>query len=111
MASPIWSFLFGVFLIMHGIGHTAGFWVGSRTFGILWLLGLLGFVAAGLAFFDIWVPRAWWSGLTVASAVVSAVLILLFTPAPGPKLNALIVNIGILLAVLWWHWPAPLRGT
>ena len=26
----------------------------------------------------------------------------------GPKSNALIANIGILLAALWWHWPAPL---
>lgn len=111
MANPIWSYLFGVFLIMHGIGHTAGFWVGTRTFGILWLVGLFGFVAAGLAFFGIWVPHTWWSVLAVASAVVSTALILVFVPGTGIRANALIANVGILLAVLWWHWPAPIRGT
>jgi hypothetical protein len=119
MSSPIWSYLFGIFLIAHGIGHIAGFWMGWRSFGALWILGLLGFLAAGLAFFGIGVPHAWWSLIAVASAVVSTILILLFIVAPGPKprfaagveRRVLIANVGILMAVLWWHWPAPVGGT
>ncbi len=118
MDSPIWSCLFGVFLIAHGIGHIAGFWMGNRTFGTLGLLGLPGFVAAGLAFLGIWVPHTWWNRLAVASAIVSTILIFLFITAPGPKPSfaaglekrVLIANVGILMAVLWWHWPAPLGG-
>lgn len=118
MGSPIWSYLFGVFLIGHGLGHTAGFWMGNRTFGSLWLLGLLGFLAAGLAFFGIWLPHAWWGRMAVASAIVSTIFLLLFMVAPGQKpsfaaaveTRALIANAGILMATLWWHWPAPIRG-
>ncbi len=118
MDSPIWSYLFGVFLIAHGIGHIAGFWMGNRTLGTLWLLGLLGFLGAGLAFFGIWMPHAWWRSLAVGAAVVSTVLLLMFIAAPGPKpgfavgleTRVLIANAGILMAVLWWYWPAPLWG-
>ena len=114
MSSPIWAYLFGAFLILHGLGHAAGITLGNRVFGVLWLLGLAGFVLAGLAFLGFAVPREWWRPLTVASAVISIFLIVLFWTSVsgslvgGPKSNALIANIGILLAVLWWHWPAPL---
>lgn len=105
MNHPLWAYLFGVFLILHGLGHAAGLYVGNRTFGALWLLGLIGFVPAGLAFLGVGVPRDWWRPLAVAAALASITTILLFwPPSPGPKLNALIANMGI-LAVVWWHWP------
>lgn len=105
MSHPLWAYLFGSFLILHGLGHTAGFFVGNRTFGVLWLLGLVGFVPAGLAFLGVWVPREWWRPLAVGSALVSIAIILLFwPPSPGPKLNALVANMGI-LTILWSHWP------
>jgi len=82
------------------------------VFGVLWLAGLVGFVAAGLAFLGYGVPREWWRVLAVSSAVLSTLLVIAFwPPAPGPKLNALLANIGILMAVLWWHWPVPVRPT
>ena len=109
MSSPLWAYAFGIFVIVHGLGHTAGFGLGNRVFAVLWLLGLIGFVPAGLAFLGLWIPREWWRPLIIGSVVVSTALILLFwPPSPGPKLTALVANVGILLAVLWWYWPAPL---
>lgn len=108
MGHPLGAYLFGSFLILHGLGHTAGFFVGNRTFGVLWLLGLVGFVPAGLAFLGVWVPREWWRPLAVGSALVSIAIILVFwPPSLGPMLNALVANVGI-LAILWLHWPLEL---
>ncbi len=53
------------------------------------------------------------------SAIVSTILILLFIVTPGPtpgfaagaEKRVLIANVGILMAVLWWHWPTPVEGT
>jgi hypothetical protein len=111
MSSPLWSILFGVFLIVHGVGHAAGFYLGNRAFAALWVPALAGFIAAGLAFFGAALPHEWWRPLAVASASLSMFVIIAFwPPAPGPKLNALLANVGILFAVLWLHWPVPRTG-
>lgn len=108
MSLSVWAYLFGSFLILHGLGHAAGLFVGNRTFGVFWLLGLVGFVSAGLALFGVWVPREWWRPLAVGSALVSIAIISLFwPPSPGPMLNALVANM-VILAMLWSHWPLEL---
>jgi hypothetical protein len=64
----------------------------------------LGFVAAGLAMFDILLPHGWWRALAVAAAVVSLVLCLLFwhqNLIVGP-----VVAVGIIAAVVIFHWPS-----
>ena len=116
-------------LIMHGIGHIMGFlaaWttipVGWRdapwllgggyritspvgaTWGLLWLVTLIGFVGAGLGL--IW-GQSWWLPLATASAVVSLVAILpWWTSAPlGARVGAIVVD----LIVLWLASPLGAR--
>lgn len=107
MSSHAWAYLFGGFLVIHGVGHAAGLWMGNRIFAAVWLVGLAGFVAAGLAFLGVVVPREWWRALAVASAVVSLVAVV---PWWRSVPQAFIADAGVLMAVLWWHWPVPLAG-
>ena len=112
MQHPLWAYAFGIFLIAHGAGHAAGFWTGNRVFAVLWLIGLAGFVGAGLAFLGVAVPAGLWRNLALWSAAMSTVLLVVFWSATaGPmKLNALLGNVGILMAILWWHWPVPIAS-
>ena len=73
-------------LLGHGAGHAMGFvdrpWVFGgdvtiqtavgRAFGLIWLVALVGFIGTGLGLL---LQQEWWSGLAVASAVVSIVAI------------------------------------
>jgi hypothetical protein len=84
---------------------------------IFWLLSTLGFVAAALSFWGFLLPPDIWSQLAVAAAVISTLGIFLVSGiwpgAPNRKLAlfdtiiALVVNVAILVARLWLHWPAP----
>ena len=63
----------------------------------------LGFIAAGLAIFDVLLPHDWWRALTITSSMVSLVLCALFWNTyliVGP-----VVAIGIIVMLGFVHWP------
>jgi hypothetical protein len=72
-----------------------------------WIVSLIGFVATALAFWGVLVPSEVWRPLAVVSAVVSLLGIVLFF-GTWPMFNtlaALGVDVAVLVAVLWLHWP------
>ena len=117
-------------LLGHGAGHAMGFlaawtrfpmgfvdrpWVFGgdvtiqtavgRAFGLIWLVALVGFIGTGLGLL---LQQEWWSGLAVASAVVSIVAILPWwhTIAPSARLWPLLVDVLVLVALLGpWRDP------
>ena len=63
----------------------------------------VGFLAAGLAMVDFFVPHDWWCALAIASSVVSLVLCALFWNVyliVGP-----VVAVGIIVMLGFVHWP------
>jgi len=71
-----------------------------------WIVSLAGFVIAAMSFWGV-IPGNVWRPLAVASAVVSIAGIVLFF-GTWPMFNtlaALGVNVAVLVAVLWLHWP------
>lgn len=74
---------------------------------IFWVLSLIGFVAASMSLWGILVPGEAWRQLAVASSIVSILGIALFFGI-WPTFNtlaALGMNIAVLVALLWLHWP------
>ncbi|MFI5259165.1 MAG: hypothetical protein ACHQ01_06100 [Candidatus Limnocylindrales bacterium] len=72
-----------------------------------WIVALAGFVLAALSFWGILVPAGVWQSLGVGTALVSLAGIVLFL-GTWPIFNtvaALGVNVAVLVAVLWLHWP------
>ena len=107
-------------LLLHGIGHTLGFWKPARSLpfltvsqptlsligGIIWALTAVGFVASSMAFYGLLVPANLWRPLAVVFAVISLVALLLFGRS-WPIFNficACAANVVILAALLWLHW-------
>lgn len=111
----------GLLLVIHGFAHwqiTTGW--GSRAAESSWLLGnlepsalhslgnilwiatLIAFVVTGILLFA---GVGWWRPLAVISSILSLLVIGLFWQ-PNMVLGAA-VNAGILVALLWGHWPTP----
>ena len=70
---------------------------------VLAVLAGVGFLAAGLAMFDVLLPHDWWRALAIASSVVSLLLCALFWNVyliVGP-----VVAIGIVVVVGLIQWP------
>jgi hypothetical protein len=128
-------FLFGVFLVLHGLvhllyfGQSAGYfelkpgmvwpdgsWVFSRLLGhkgvralasIALILAAMGFVAGGIG---ILFSQAWWRPVVVGAAAFSSILYILFwngrmQDLAGQGVLGLLINVAILLAVLILRWP------
>jgi hypothetical protein len=72
--------------------------------GLLWLVAMICLVAAGFGVIGVLVPHVWWPMLAVAGAAISLFLLLLFFH-PFFALGTL-VDVGILIALLWVHWPS-----
>jgi hypothetical protein len=72
-----------------------------------WIASMVGFVIAAMSFWGIVVPGGVWRPLAVASALVSIAGIAFFfgTWPTFYTLAALGVNVAVLVAVLWLHWP------
>ena len=108
-------------LLVHGIGHTLGFFVptGSNLLpntseenarsisSVIWTLSAIGFIAAMLGFLGVLIPTAWWRGLAVATAVISMIGLVLFVHNWGAlnRYGAWAMNITILVTQLWLRWP------
>ena len=108
--------IIGLFFIAHGVAHLVGFlsyWqittietmpykttqlagridfgdTGIRVMGILWLVGMLAFIASGLGLIFL---QPWWQALTLYTTIYSSVLSILGWP---DSRYGLIINIIIL---------------
>ena len=127
-------FIFGAFIVLHGLVHLLyfgqsrrllelrpgmvwpdGSWAFSNLLGdqatrllasISYMLAAIGFVVGGIG---ILVGQAWWRPVVVGSAAFSAVIVLLFWNGKMRKLAdqgliALFINMAILVAVLIMQW-------
>ncbi len=80
-----------------GLGATVVQWVGV----VIWVLATVFLVGAGIGVF---VEQGWWWPLGIAGAVLSLIMIVLYWHpyvAVGAGLN-----VAILVALLWAHWPS-----
>jgi len=69
---------------------------------VLAVIATIGFVAAGLALFDILIPFDWWHALAIASAVVSLLLVVIFW---HPYLIVgLLIDAAVLATLLSTKW-------
>jgi hypothetical protein len=123
--------IIGLVLLAHGIGHSMGLlqvfkvatvnpqwqgdsWILTGLTGatathavgaVLWTAAIIGFaLLAGVAVG--WLPEAWWQPLAIGSSLVSLAG-LLFFPLAFPvfsTIGALVVDVVVLGAVLWYHW-------
>lgn len=124
-------------LLLHGLGHAGalgalawirfrpgtptGDWLSARSWLVpslpadtattlastFWVVALVGFVIAAMAFWGVVVPGEVWRPLAVASAVVSIAGIVFFF-GTWPMFNtlaALGVNVAVLVALLALRWP------
>jgi len=123
-------------LLLHGLGHggaigaliaidrgvPSGKWLEARSWLFpklapqaakiiaitLWVLSLLGFVAAALSFWGVLLPGDFWRPLALIFAFISFVGIALFW-GTWPMFNTLAaqaVNLAVIITQLWLHWPA-----
>lgn len=75
-----------------------------RISGILWLIGGLMLVAAGLGMFGILVPVIWWRGLALAGAATS--LFMLFLYFHPLMMIGTASSVAVLIAFGWLRWTA-----
>jgi hypothetical protein len=74
-----------------------------RVGGLLWLVGGIALVAAGLGVLGFMVPPDWWRGLAVAGGAISLfMLALYFHPL---SILGFASSVAILVALLWLRWP------
>lgn len=128
--------ILGVFLVLHGLVHLLYMGQSQRFFelqpGLIWpdgswlfskllgddptrtvtsiglVLAAVGFVTGGMGLF--W-QQSWWRPALVGSALFSSVLYLLLWDGGWQNLDdkggvGLLINIGLLTAVLLLHWPS-----
>ena len=131
------QFIFGVFIVLHGLVHLLYLGQSARRFelrpGLVWpdgswafskLLGnkitrnlasiscavaAIGFVASGGG---ILIGQTWWQPVVVATAAFSSVAFFLLWDGKLQRLNdqgaiGILINLAILVAVLAWQWPLP----
>ncbi len=136
MSDSLLKLVLGGALLLHGLGHGGAFgalvwiwarpgtdtggWTAARSWllpalpastastvaSAFWILALVGFVAAALAFTGV-LPGEAWRPLAAASALVSLVGIMAFA-GTWPAFNtvaALGVNVAVLVALVGLHWP------
>ena len=107
----MWRWVFGLFLILHGVTHAfwptygpANSWVvgEARSLStVLWAIAAALFAATGLALI---LHLPWWRPLAVVAAIESLVLLGLFWDRG--LVVGLAINVAILVALLWLRWPA-----
>ncbi len=108
--------LISAVLLVHGLGHTGGYWMLQRSwlseslsmgstrwlFVGLWVVASLGFLATSGGLLS---RKPWWRQLAVISSLVSLPSALLFY-APNMNLTgALLVDLSVLGGLIWARWP------
>lgn len=138
MSDQTLNLIIAAALLLHGLGHggalgaliwiarrpgaDTGGWRAARSWllpslappsatrlaSTFWVLALIGFVAAGLAFLGILLPGAVWIPLAIVAALVSILGIVLFI-GTWPAFNtvaALAMDLAVLVALLALRWPS-----
>ena len=135
MSPTVLRMIIALVLFVHGIGHVMAFfpalgisstetwharsWLLTSVIGesaskvilvILFGAALLGFVGAALALMGWLVPHDVWRTLSIVSAVISLIAIVLYWNAfvalfPN-KIGALAVDIAVLVCLLFLNWPS-----
>jgi hypothetical protein len=129
MSVGIWHIVLALVILAHGVGHalflapclgianwgqSAHSWLLTKPLGdtltrvigsLLWLAVVAGFVAAAVGILG---QYAWWRTLAVGAAGLSLLALALFLNGRpgGPVLSAALMDIAILVALLWAHWPS-----
>ena len=129
------QFIFGVFLVLHGLVHLLYSGQSARRFelrpGLVWpdgswafskllgdkatrtlastanIIAAIGFVASGAG---VLISQVWWRPLVVAATTFSSVAFILFWNGKLRQLAdqgavAILINLAILVAVLVFQWP------
>ena len=136
MSDQMLRLVLGGALLLHGLGHggalgaliwlhlrpasDTGAWKAAHSWivpslsgstatvvaSVFWTVALVGFVVAALSFWGILLPADVWRPVSVASALVSMVGIVVFfgTWPTFNTLAALVVDIAVLVAA-WISWP------
>lgn len=74
-----------------------------RFGGLLWLVGGILLVAAGLGIFGFIIPADWWRSLAIGGAAISLfMLAIYFHPI---TIIGTASSLAVLIALLWVHWP------
>jgi len=128
-------FIFGVFIILHGMVHLLYFGQSARFFelkpGMVWpdgswafskllgneaarnlasislILAAMGFIVGGIG---ILVSQAWWLPVVVGAAACSSLVYILFWNGgmqnlDGQGMIGILIDMAILLAVVIFRWP------
>lgn len=131
----MWQFIFGVFLVLHGLVHLLYMGQSARRFelrpGLTWpdgswafakpvgnattrtlasiacLIVAIGFIAGGAG---VLFRLAWWRPVIVAAAIFSSAAYVLFWNGtrhalPDQGAVAILINVAILIVVLVFQWP------
>ncbi len=131
------QFVFGVFVVLHGLVHLLYFGQSARRFelqpGMVWpdgswvfsklledgstrmlasiacVVAAVGFVAGGAG---VLISVAWWRPVIVAAAAFSSIAFLLFWDGklrrlPDQGAIAILIDVAILVGVLVPAWPLP----
>ena len=122
-------------LIFHGIGHIMGVLTAAKVFStetwhsrswlltgplgdptarmialVLWVITVIGFIAAGAGAFGWSVTAGSWRTITVVMAVVSLIALALYWNAFASlfpnKIGSIVVNITALVGILAMNWPS-----
>ncbi len=97
-----WPINMGRSWVLSGLGLERTL-VTYRIGGLLWLVGGIALVAAGLGIFDFIFLTDWWRGLAVAGAAISLfMLAIYFHPI---MLIGTASSLAVLITLLWVHWP------
>jgi hypothetical protein len=129
MSAGVWRILIAAVILVHGIGHvlflapclgisqwgqSAQSWlltgllgdtVTRLVGGLLWLVAIAGFAAAGVGLL---VQAPWWRTLAVIPAGVSLLALALFAGGGNNQaiLSAAGMDVVIIGALLWLRWPS-----
>jgi len=128
-------FIFGIFIVLHGLVHLLYFGQSTRYFelkpGMLWpdgswvfsrllgneaarnlasislILAAMGFIVGGIG---ILASQAWWRPVVVSAATFSSIVYVVFWNGKMKNLDAqgvvgILIDVAILLAVLIFRWP------
>jgi hypothetical protein len=125
------KYVIALVLLAHGIGHSLGLlqvfkvatvnpswqgdsWILTAPFGVtvtqavgtvLWTAAIVAFAALAGTVMG-WLPAAWFQPLAIGASIVSLVGLVLF-PIAFPTfstIGALIVDLGLLAATIWYGW-------
>ncbi|MET0773544.1 MAG: hypothetical protein ABWZ82_10700 [Candidatus Limnocylindrales bacterium] len=130
-AAEMLKVVIAIVLAAHGIGHVIGIlqvlriggtspawdgrsWIlgdvaGTGVTGLLglalWSVAMVGFLAAAAVVLG-WLPSDWWTPLALVASLASLAGIVLFPSAfpTSSTIGALVVDLAVLVAVLWYRW-------